>query len=171
MNIYYIIVLAWAFNYLILSFTSKLPWSSCDNEWNTPRYVQPILDWINFPQYILEESNVKFRYVRLDDLDIHREKWLHLKKTTQKTMVTLIWCHILRRLIWVCTVCQLHLCGVLTKMGVLSEFSLFTMSLVPDDLPEYFGSKTWCFMWIVWLLVQQTFHMKYTNITEVTLAG
>ncbi|XP_077104382.1 sodium- and chloride-dependent GABA transporter 2-like isoform X2 [Siphateles boraxobius] len=32
---YYIIILAWAFFYLIVSFSSQLPWDSCDNTWNT----------------------------------------------------------------------------------------------------------------------------------------
>ncbi|XP_074605088.1 sodium- and chloride-dependent glycine transporter 1-like [Brevipalpus obovatus] len=33
--IYYNMILAWALFYLFSSFTSELPWSSCENEWNT----------------------------------------------------------------------------------------------------------------------------------------
>ncbi|XP_033761460.1 creatine transporter-like [Pecten maximus] len=36
-NIYYIMVLAWAAYYFVLSLTSILPWSSCNNDWNTLR--------------------------------------------------------------------------------------------------------------------------------------
>uniref|UniRef100_A0A671QH30 Transporter n=1 Tax=Sinocyclocheilus anshuiensis TaxID=1608454 RepID=A0A671QH30_9TELE len=32
---YYIIILAWALFYFISSFSSQLPWDSCDNTWNT----------------------------------------------------------------------------------------------------------------------------------------
>ncbi|KAL1256241.1 hypothetical protein QQF64_011786 [Cirrhinus molitorella] len=32
---YYIIILAWALFYLVFSFSSQLPWASCDNTWNT----------------------------------------------------------------------------------------------------------------------------------------
>ena len=35
LNIYYIIVLAWALFYLFSSFTSELPWTTCAHSWNT----------------------------------------------------------------------------------------------------------------------------------------
>uniref|UniRef100_A0A3B4A5Q3 Transporter n=1 Tax=Periophthalmus magnuspinnatus TaxID=409849 RepID=A0A3B4A5Q3_9GOBI len=34
-GVYYIIILAWAFLYLFSSFSSKLPWATCQNSWNT----------------------------------------------------------------------------------------------------------------------------------------
>lgn len=39
-NTYYIMVLAWGFYYMIKSFSSTLPWSTCDNEWNTPNCIE-----------------------------------------------------------------------------------------------------------------------------------
>lgn len=35
LNFYYIIVLAWGIFYLSFSFSWDLPWSSCNNTWNT----------------------------------------------------------------------------------------------------------------------------------------
>lgn len=38
-NTYYIMVLAWGFYYFIKSFNTTLPWSTCDNPWNTPSCI------------------------------------------------------------------------------------------------------------------------------------
>ena len=41
-NVYYIVVLCWALHYLFSSFTSgELPWSTCDNWWNTEHCISP----------------------------------------------------------------------------------------------------------------------------------
>ena len=53
--------------------------------------------------YVLEDSIFDFRYVRLCDLDIPREKRLNYLQTVE----TLIRHRVLRRLIWVCAACQL----------------------------------------------------------------
>lgn len=36
LNCEYNIILTWAFHYLFSSFATELPWSSCNNDWNTP---------------------------------------------------------------------------------------------------------------------------------------
>ena len=38
-NIYYTVILGWALYYMFASFQSRLPWSHCGNEWNTPNCV------------------------------------------------------------------------------------------------------------------------------------
>ncbi|KAJ8682398.1 hypothetical protein QAD02_018190 [Eretmocerus hayati] len=42
MNVYYIVILAWAIYYFFMSFSKELPWSGCNNVWNTPNCVNPI---------------------------------------------------------------------------------------------------------------------------------
>ncbi|XP_070508457.1 sodium- and chloride-dependent GABA transporter 1 [Chironomus tepperi] len=41
MNVYYIVILAWAIFYFFMSLRAKLPWSTCDNLWNTYTCVNP----------------------------------------------------------------------------------------------------------------------------------
>ncbi|XP_066245974.1 sodium-dependent dopamine transporter [Euwallacea similis] len=35
-DFYYNVIIAWALRFFFASFTSLLPWTTCDNEWNTP---------------------------------------------------------------------------------------------------------------------------------------
>ena len=44
LNVYYNVILAWAFYYLFASFTSILPWSHCNNAWNTDFCIRSIHD-------------------------------------------------------------------------------------------------------------------------------
>nr|XP_008509490.1 PREDICTED: sodium- and chloride-dependent taurine transporter isoform X1 [Equus przewalskii] len=43
LNIYYIVILAWATYYLFQSFQSELPWAHCNHSWNTPQCLEDTL--------------------------------------------------------------------------------------------------------------------------------
>ena len=43
MGMYYNTIIGWAVYYLVASFQSELPWTSCGNEWNTANCT-PVLD-------------------------------------------------------------------------------------------------------------------------------
>ncbi|XP_044198685.1 sodium- and chloride-dependent betaine transporter-like [Thunnus albacares] len=59
LNIYYIVVLAWAIFYLINSFQSPLPWSTCENWWNTELCHGRLSIFAN-PNIFHPESNWSF---------------------------------------------------------------------------------------------------------------
>lgn len=44
LNTYYTVIMAWALYYMIMSFNSVVPWSKCDNEWNTEYCFIPGVD-------------------------------------------------------------------------------------------------------------------------------
>lgn len=40
-DFFYNVIIAWCLRFFIASFTSDLPWVSCNNYWNTP-YCKPV---------------------------------------------------------------------------------------------------------------------------------
>ncbi|KRZ79338.1 Sodium-dependent dopamine transporter, partial [Trichinella papuae] len=44
-DLFYNVIIAWSFNFLFHSFTSELPWYSCNHSWNSPNCYSKIVSW------------------------------------------------------------------------------------------------------------------------------
>ena len=53
-NIFYNVIMGWSFHYLFASFTTILPWSNCDNDWNTPLCRKEALAYSNLGKNITD---------------------------------------------------------------------------------------------------------------------
>jgi len=56
MNVYYAVILAWSLRYFFASMSDTLPWSSCDNTWNTD-------DCVAYEKNVTMESNTSISSV------------------------------------------------------------------------------------------------------------
>uniref|UniRef100_UPI00358E86DF sodium- and chloride-dependent taurine transporter-like isoform X2 n=1 Tax=Myxine glutinosa TaxID=7769 RepID=UPI00358E86DF len=63
MSVNYIIILAWALYYLAHSFTNNLPWSNCNNTWNTQDCMEDILRY-NLTTRYLNQTNASLSHLR-----------------------------------------------------------------------------------------------------------
>jgi len=61
MGMYYNTIIGWAVYYLFASFTSKLPWTSCDNPWNTENCMQVTSQ--NFSEFSTSPAKEFFEWV------------------------------------------------------------------------------------------------------------
>ncbi|KAM9327343.1 sodium- and chloride-dependent betaine transporter-like isoform 1-T2 [Pholidichthys leucotaenia] len=96
LNIYYIVILAWALFYFFNSFTYPLPWSTCDNWWNTDQCHSRLSNWssgsnmTSSPDYLVnftwvepvfdigtpEEEYWKHRVLRMSaDMSLGKVHW------------------------------------------------------------------------------------------------
>ncbi|KAK3752307.1 hypothetical protein QZH41_001501 [Actinostola sp. cb2023] len=65
-NTYYAVILAWSFMYLFYSFTKTLPWSHCNNDWNTAAcYVGK--KWIPYNVTLNGTQNYTTKYYEAND--------------------------------------------------------------------------------------------------------
>ncbi|KAL1492928.1 hypothetical protein ABEB36_011092 [Hypothenemus hampei] len=84
MNIYYIVILAWAIFYFFMSIRSDVPWRTCNNYWNTKFCVNPyerksLLCWEQYSAYsknLTKMCSINNVNVTINDLtDPVKEFW------------------------------------------------------------------------------------------------
>ena len=82
--IYYNIIIAWTLYYLFMSFSATLPWSTCDNEWNTDQCVLKNRSLINDTLHVNFTSSSPLSEITTVSsvVNVTMNTTLHLKRTT-----------------------------------------------------------------------------------------
>uniref|UniRef100_A0A1W7RAG3 Transporter n=1 Tax=Hadrurus spadix TaxID=141984 RepID=A0A1W7RAG3_9SCOR len=76
--IYYNIIIAWTIYYIYQSFSSVLPWSSCDNIWNTDQCVAQQIEKSENSTSFLNSTNVVNKTIgRMEKITASEEFWLN----------------------------------------------------------------------------------------------
>uniref|UniRef100_UPI00398F571E solute carrier family 6 member 4b n=1 Tax=Pristiophorus japonicus TaxID=55135 RepID=UPI00398F571E len=74
-SFYYNTIISWALYYLYCSFSETLPWTNCDNPWNTPNctnyFDKANVSWNNFSKSPAEEFFIR------NVLELHKSKGLN----------------------------------------------------------------------------------------------
>ena len=83
-TVYLNMVLGWVFYYLANSFTSELPWASCDNSWNTPACFRR--DTNHFPTIL--NTTMNMTSLRYDIYDFNDTLTNHTHPRTMKLTKT-----------------------------------------------------------------------------------
>ncbi|KAM4570035.1 sodium- and chloride-dependent GABA transporter 2-like [Odontesthes bonariensis] len=90
MNIYYTVILAWVIFYLINSFKSPLPWSTCDNYWNSESCHSRSGFFAN-PDLFQRESNWSFLNNITSNDDFENYTYIHDTMPTDRTAEGEFW--------------------------------------------------------------------------------
>lgn len=77
LNVYYIIVLAWAIYYFFKSFT--LPWATCENAWNTASCRSDYQKCVRMNETVLNYSLTDYNYL---DKNYTREDYYEFNNLT-----------------------------------------------------------------------------------------
>ncbi|KAA0200101.1 hypothetical protein HAZT_HAZT002950 [Hyalella azteca] len=75
LNMYYIVIIAWALYYFVLSFQSTLPWATCGNWWNTAACVSDATN---------HSTLAELRSMNITPRDSVVEFWEHSKKKIRR---------------------------------------------------------------------------------------
>ncbi len=77
-DFYYNVIIAWALHFFFASFSGELPWTKCNNDWNTEHCYENLND----DDPIIVTNNSSFTTTTMTSLSNNDSNKVHPKKTS-----------------------------------------------------------------------------------------
>ncbi|XP_037093041.1 sodium-dependent dopamine transporter-like [Pollicipes pollicipes] len=76
-DLFYNVILAWSLRYFFSSFAYELPWTNCNNTWNTENCVEVGEKYSNYSSMLARNENVNLTVLEMNQTSPAEEYWMY----------------------------------------------------------------------------------------------